>query len=196
MALFSYESLRNSSTFAHESYDRLYESAKYFNASQVNLDERKFDIFLSHSYHDKAIIPPLKEELENFGFSVYVDWIVDKFLSREQVNKKTAEILQKRMKQSKCLVYATSQNSEDSKWMPWELGYFDGIKDKMVAILPIKKSTNDFQDNFKGREYLGLYHYIDKSITRGGDTKLFVLEDRQKYILLDQWLSGQMPFIR
>lgn len=42
------------------------------------------------------------------------------------------------MQQSKCLIYATSEKSTNSRWMSLELGYFDGIKDKMVGILLIK----------------------------------------------------------
>ena len=44
--------------------------------------------------------------------------------------------------------------------MPWELGYFDGIK-STVAVLPVAKSeTNSFNRN----EYLGLYPYLDTGI--------------------------------
>ena len=129
--------------------------------------------------------------MENFGYTVYVDWIDDKLLSRENVSKDTAKVLQKRMKQSKCLIYATSENSSTSRWMPWELGYFDGIKDKMVGILPIKKSGNNFRDDFNGEEYLGLYYYIDKSTLQNTNrTSLFVNESTNKYTTFKNWING------
>ena len=88
------------------------------NYKKIESSDDQFDIFLSHSYQDKEIIPHLKKTLENLGFRVYVDWINDKFFSREDVDKKTAALLQKRMSQSRSLFYATSQNSKNSKWMP------------------------------------------------------------------------------
>ena len=191
MALFSYSSLNNISVDITEEYDFLKEYNILNESSHISLDSIKsydsFDIFLSHSYQDREIIPHLKKKLESFGFTVYVDWINDKLLSRESVDKKTAEILQKRMKQSKCLLYATSSNQKNSRWMPWELGYFDGIKDKMVAILPIKKD-NSFSENFQGEEYLGLYYYIDAT-----DTLLWVNERQSKYVKFQDWLNGKKP---
>lgn len=195
MALFSYDDLtRNRVTTSLESYDKLYENHSFKNASSIHVSNYdSYDIFLSHSYNDRAIIPALKKEFENFGYTVYVDWIDDKLLSRENVSKDTAKVLQKRMKQSKCLIYATSENSSSSRWMPWELGYFDGIKDKMVGILPIKKYGNNFRDDFNGEEYLGLYYYIDKSKISGkNEEALWVRESLSKYIIFDGWLNDSL----
>ncbi len=195
MALFSYDDLtRSRVTASMESYDRLYENYSFKTANSIYVSEYdSYDIFLSHSYNDRAIIPALKAELEKFGYKVYVDWINDKLLSRDNVSKDTAKVLQKRMKQSKCLIYATSENSSSSRWMPWELGYFDGIKDKMVGILPVKKYGNGFQDNFKGEEYLGLYYYIDKDRISGKDKEaLWVRESLSKYIIFDGWLNDSL----
>jgi hypothetical protein len=72
--------------------------------------------------------------------------------------------------------------------MPWELGYFDGIKTKMVGILPIKKDENDFKDDFKGEEYLGLYYYVDN-----GGTVLWIHENISKYVRFNDWLEGKQP---
>lgn len=200
MALFSYDDLtRNRVTASMESYDRLYENHLFKTANSIYISEYdSYDIFLSHSYNDRAIIPALKAELEKLGYKVYVDWIDDKLLSRDNVSKDTAKVLQKRMKQSKCLIYATSENSSSSRWMQWELGYFDGIKDKMVGILPIKKYGNNFRDDFKGEEYLGLYYYIDKDTIRGENKEaLWVRESFTKYIIFDSWLNnGTQPYER
>ncbi len=38
--------------------------------------------------------------------------------------------------------------------MPWELGYFDGLKRGRVGIFPIVANAGDA---FQGQEYLGLY---------------------------------------
>jgi len=201
MALFSYEELKQKTNYSYnsKSYDNSLRMGLLLESSSININsisQDSFDIFLSHSYADREIIPVLKNELESYGFSVYVDWITDKLLSRDKINKKTAEVLQTRMKQSKCLIYATSDNSQKSRWMPWELGYFDEIKDKMVGILPLKKYGNNFNDNFKGEEYLGLYYYIDKEKNQLNEMRLWVRENQDKYVLLNSWLIGEKPYVR
>ena len=154
---------------------------------------KTYDIFLSHSSSDAGLVAGLKLELEDLGYSVYVDWIEDPNLSRRNVTKDTALVLQKRMKQCKSLIYAFTENATNSKWMPWELGYFDGIKGK-VAVLPISRTNkNDFQ----GTEYLGIYYYIQINIISGTSrTALWVYETSSKYIIFDNWLTGLKPIQR
>jgi hypothetical protein len=113
----------------------------------------KYDIFLSHSSKDARHVAGAKLLLEDQGFSVYIDWIEDPELDRSKVNQNNAEILIKRMQQCDTLLYAFSENASTSTWMPWELGYFDGMKGK-VAVIPILESE---YSSFKGNEYLGLY---------------------------------------
>ena len=217
MALFNYDELLRTPLPLNESYDTLVGLEKRgVTLDSIEEQYRSFDIFLSHSYNDKEIIPALKHKLEEMGYSVYVDWITDKLLSRDEIRKQTAEILQKRMQQSKCLIYATSNNSRESRWMPWELGYFDGIKTKMVGILPIKKDNDTFENDFRGEEYLGLYFYIiidklskellhtamamEKNALQNMKeemdkvTKLFIQNTNNKFVLFDEWLNGKQPY--
>ena len=63
----------------------------------------------------------------------------------------------KRMGNSKILLYVHSVYSKQSRWMPWELDYFDGLKGK-VGIVPV---TTSQEETFKGEEYLNLYPYVD-----------------------------------
>jgi hypothetical protein len=136
-------------------------------ASQVLLTEVKsyspgksYDIFLSHCFKDAEAVLGVSETLKGMGYSVYVDWLEDSQLSRDQVSKATAEILKARMGGSKALFFASSDQSGSSRWMPWELGYFDGLRSK-VAILPVVE-TGAYTDAFTGQEYLGLYLYVTK----------------------------------
>jgi len=214
MALFSYETLKAKYDLNEQAYDRLFKSAKHESVDMRD-EHTEFDIFLSHSYKDKKIIPYLKKELESMGYSVYVDWINDKFLSRDEVTSGTAKVLQIRMKQSKSLFFATSENSSDSKWMPWELGYFDGIKNKKVAILPVKTNNNFPDDDFKGQEYLGLYYYVSfnkaskhfenepmsmeknafrQLLERMEKIKmLFIHKSKKEFATYDDWMKGEEP---
>ncbi|MCG2462385.1 hypothetical protein K8352_16610 [Flavobacteriaceae bacterium F89] len=125
--------------------------------------------------------------------SVYVDWIEDPKLSRANVTKDTAVVLQARMKQCKALLYAFSENATNSKWMPWELGYFDGIKGT-VAVLPISRTS---KSSFQGSEYLGIYYFIQIDTVSGTNkTALWVYETASKYIIFDSWLTGNKPIQR
>lgn len=154
---------------------------------------KEYDIFLSHSYLDKEQIASLKIYLEDFGFSVYVDWIDDYQLNRGNVTKETAIRIRERMKKCKSLIYAFSKNSNLSKWMPWELGYFDGIKGR-VAVLPIVENETD---NFSGMEYLSLYPYVTQNkIANTEKYALWIRENINKYVIIDSWLKGVNPTMR
>jgi hypothetical protein len=158
MQFFSASSLRAKS--AHIRTARpLYKSADTILASEsVQFsNSAKYDIFLSHSFLDADIIYGLKTELEGNGFSVYVYWIEDP-ADRSTVTPETADRLRSRMKCCKALLYATSENADNSKWMPWELGYFDGIRGR-VAICPISDGSS-----YHGREYLGLYPIMERDL--------------------------------
>jgi len=154
----------------------------------------EFDIFLSHSYQDRDIIGALFKVMEEeMDFKIYVDWIVDTELDRTNVTAATAQRLKERMNLCKCLLFATSENQPKSKWMPWELGYFDGMKEK-VAILPIVEKENS-QNRYSGQEYLGLYPYIVFQKDTQGHDRLWVHIDERTYVELREWLSGKLPNI-
>lgn len=154
---------------------------------------KTYDIFLSHSSIDAGLVVGLKLELEDLGYSVYVDWIEDPKISRSNVTRDTALLLQTRMKQCKALIYAFSENATNSKWMPWELGYFDGIKGT-AAVLPISRTS---KSSFQGAEYLGIYYYIQiDKISGTNNPALWVHETSSKYTLFSNWLEGKQPIQR
>lgn len=152
---------------------------------------RTYDIFLSHSSKDTEIVAGLKLRIEDLGYSVYVDWIDDPLLNRAHVTKETALKLQDRMKNCKSLIYAFSPNASNSKWMPWELGYFDALKKGRVSVLPIKETS---YGTFKGTEYLEIYNYIQiDQILDSSKWDLWVHETSSKYVRYLPWLNGENP---
>lgn len=188
MALFTRNEIRAKASYLSKSASIIL-AENYTSFSKT----ASYDIFLSHSYLDADEILGLKLAIEELGYNVYVDWIVDRQLNRSNVNKETAAIIRTRMENCKSLFFATSNNSTESKWMPWELGYFDGIK-KKVAILPI---ADNVTFEYKGQEYLGLYPYVMKAKTQGGNKEaLWIHNDSQTYIIFEAWLNGTEPYRR
>jgi hypothetical protein len=117
--------------------------------------DTQFDVFMSHSHEEARVIAGVKLIVERHtSLSVYVGWTEDAQMDRSQVTPQTAGLLRQRMRHSRFLLYVTSQASPPSKWMPWELGYFDGLRPDRVGILPIVRTSGD---SFTGHEFIGLY---------------------------------------
>lgn len=182
MAIYTSEYLKG---LASKNRVLLESQQKLFSERKVP-ENTEFDIFLSHSFLDKSEIQGLYQELTDFGFKVYVDWIVDPHLDRKNVTKTSAKLIQTRLKFSKSLLLAISTNAAMSKWMPWELGYVYGNTNK-CAIIPVSNERNP-PKYFKGTEYLLLYPFIKKVKTENGIDKLWVIESEFGYSIFDTWM--------
>lgn len=117
---------------------------------------------------------------------MYVDWIIDPHLNRDNVTKDTAKIIRDRMKASKALMLAISTNVNLSKWIPWEFGFADG-RASWCAIFPVAESITP-PKAFERSEYLLLYPYI-KQATLGITQELFLIESAHSYVLVDNWIQ-------
>ncbi|MFT6908585.1 MAG: hypothetical protein ACJAS1_005287 [Oleiphilaceae bacterium] len=146
----------------------------------------KFDIFLSHSIDDSDLVLGVMTLLQKQGLRVYVDWVVDRQLNRNSVDKETAAVLRARMKSSSSMMYIATDNSTNSKWMPWELGFFDGHKPNQVAILPLLDSDNQ---SFEGQEYLGLYPLVTKYL-QNNSMNYYVEERGHSWSNLKHFANG------
>jgi hypothetical protein len=153
----------------------------------------RFDIFLSHASSDADLILGVRTILEGQGYKVYVDWIDDAQLDRSRVTPGTAELLRGRMRQSNSMVWVATEAASSSKWMPWELGYFDGQKPKHVAILPL---VDNPYETFRGQEYLALYPLIDKNQNSLGETDLYVESYGNEWTTLKSFATGNAYFAK
>ena len=147
-----------------------------------------YDVFISYSYNDKFFVKKIVSLLEECGYSVYIDYD-DLRLDRKSVNEKTARRLVEKMKKCKGLLYIFSPNSKKSKWCPWEVGVFSGIKDFKCANLPLVEQNGD---EFKNQEYLELYPYVDYAKSTKGYNEFWICESDSKYISLRKWLQGHV----
>lgn len=163
-------------------------------AAMESYGQTPFDIFLSHSKLDEVEIRGLKLMLEDYGFSVYIDWIDDPQLDRTKVNKESASVLRDRMRSARSLLFVTSANSVQSKWTPWELGFKDGSSGR-AAILPVVSDETD-EDAYVGVEYLGLYPYLSEHKSKSGSNLLWINWTHTNYTDLGSWLDGKEPYQR
>ena len=194
MALFTEQQIRE--RFSREQSVR---EIRTFSVEDVLTEGRladstqEYDIFLSHSSKDKELIAGLKLILNDLGYSVYVDWNDNK-LDPNVVTPDTAKVLRERMKQCRSLIYAFTENATNSKWMPWELGYFDALKYSRVAVLPISKSS---KFSYKGSEYVGIYYYLQFAMIKNTNQKAIWVYDRDdKYVIFSSWLLGNNPSLK
>jgi hypothetical protein len=151
-------------------------------------DSDRFDIFLSHARIDEDVVYGAKLELERRNYSVYVDWIDDPQLDRNEVDRLTAALLRRRMRRCSSLLYVWTEHSRDSLWMPWELGYFDGFANR-AAVFPVVDTP---ADEYFGVEYLSLYPYLDLHRDTEGSWRLWVNKPRSRsvYAPLRSWLKN------
>ncbi len=176
--------LRNAAQEARNKYiyNSINESLSHFDSSAI------YDLFISHSFKDKDLVIGLKYLFEITGYRVYIDWVNDSTLDRQNVTINTATLIKLRIRQSKGTSYIATSNSSQSKWCPWELGVSDGMKGR-VCILPVMDSA------FKGQEYLGLYPYLEYGLPNKEASEFYVVHQQYagKSVSLRSWLSGMDP---
>lgn len=178
---------KRKSAFAH---GEIIGNNDYLASHYDSKEGKSYDVFLSHSSLDHDLILELVDLFNKSGYSVYVDWIEDRELDRSKVSKDTAALLRRRMDKSRSLAYISTKNISNSKWCPWELGYFDGKKNERCCILPIMSGNT-----FEGQEYLGLYPYLTYEKFKDRDKYDFWVNEQKssKYVRLASWLSGKAP---
>jgi len=123
------------------------------------------DVFLSHRFADREAVQELHDHIEqNLGYSVYVDWIEHPDLDRAAVRRETAEHFRRVMRASGCLLFYAGPNAPESKWMPWELGFFDGRQGaRRIAVFVDDLASYQAAQ----QEYLNLYTVIDRDSLPG-----------------------------
>lgn len=118
--------------------------------------QAEFTLFLSHSRKDNNLLTSAAQFLRSHGIKVYVDWLDEGM--PDTVSGDTAKKLKERIAQQRKFVVLVTENSKDSRWVPWELGYADSKKGmEHVAAFPVRESDRTFTHN----EYLQIYPRIE-----------------------------------
>jgi hypothetical protein len=148
--------------------------------------KRAKDIFLSHSHFDRGDLAQLLALFSNHGSSVYIDF-EDRDLP-EETSGETAARLRKMIQQCRKFIVAISQNIQRSRWVPWELGFADGVKNFAdVALFPIVGSVSTAS---LSQEYLDIYPRVEWEQLQGYQTYQYSVYDPRdkKYWTLKDWL--------
>jgi hypothetical protein len=139
-------------------------------------------VFLSHSHTDKDLVKAACIVLAAQGISVYVDWL-DPDMPKTTTSE-TASRLRTAIRANQRFVLLSTESSLTSRWVPWELGFADGIgRENRIAILPVEST----QGSYPGNEYLGLYHRI--VVADSGDLAVFA-PDKTNGVTLADWLRA------
>jgi hypothetical protein len=149
----------------------------------------RYDVFLSHSFLDRDTILRLNYIMEEeLGLEVYVDWIEDAEMDRSIVTPDNAAHVRKVMRRCSSLVFAVSRNSASSKWMPWELGYSDGLHGR-AAVLVIDEENATLQA-YQNQEFVGIYPFAKLLPALGTGQETLWIYDAIKsntYARIDNW---------
>lgn len=117
---------------------------------------KRYDIFLSQTIRDAEIVLGVYDYLEQQGYTAFCDWIESSESDRSAVTPANAAAVREAMRMSDTMLFLDTQGAVQSRWMCWELGWFDAANGR-VAILPVASENTDY---YYGREFLGLYPYV------------------------------------
>lgn len=179
---------------SYYSLSRIQSDSNIQNPLQKNTNRKSLSyrstIFLSHSHNDNDIVINVIEFLLTFGIYVYVDWL-DPTMPHI-TSGKTALAIKERIVQCERFVVLLTENSKESKWVPWELGYADAKKDyQMIAVFPVKRYSFTKESEFDGLEYMQLYQKIEfgQLISTGEPSPVVIPPFETKGATLKQWLG-------
>lgn len=96
---------------------------------------KEYDYFISHSSKDSEAVQSLIVAENQQKKNVFCDWINDvDYLKRHLVCDATLKVIERRMEQSRALIFVESENSRKSIWCKYELNYFRGLGKPIFMI--------------------------------------------------------------
>ncbi|SFN57945.1 TIR domain-containing protein [Flavobacterium succinicans] len=109
---------------------------------------KTYHFFISHSSNDFKQVQSVISYLNLNNKNVYCDWINDEsYLKRNLIGESTISVIKKRLEQSDNILFIKSENSLASKWVKYELNYFQSLKKEIFEIDIEELKSNKF--NFK-----------------------------------------------
>lgn len=136
------------------------------NAKEQKIKE--FDFFISHSSKDSSYVQKLILHENRKGKNVFCDWINDvDYLKRHLLCKATLKVLEKRLEQSRALIFVESNNSNNSIWCQYELNFFSKFN-RPIFIISVKDIKNDnFELNLMESKWYINENYKELTLLEG-----------------------------
>ena len=107
------------------------------------------DVFISHKSDDAEKAQRLKSRIEtDYHLECWID-ADDKEMQRIQQAKPVDYValthrIRERLRGCRCLIFAYSSKSHASRWMPWELGFFDGRwGGRLIGLYDLDEGAGD-----------------------------------------------------
>ncbi|MBP8806153.1 MAG: toll/interleukin-1 receptor domain-containing protein [Kofleriaceae bacterium] len=149
------------------------------------------NLFLSHSLSD---LQPAKDALallESHGATVYLD-LED--IGIRSASPDVAQRLRKAIETCRRLVVIVTENTQTSRWIPWEVGLCDAFAGtERVALFPLRPSASA-SELWIRQEYFDLYPRIERhTASYGTQTEWAVRNPNGHYSPLAAWLSQTKP---
>lgn len=151
------------------------------------------DVFISHKQQDQLRCDTLRQMIEAWGFSCYADF-ADPANAKATDAEDLAIGIREKLRVSRCLIYAYSSQSQQSKWMPWEIGFYDGRWGKhKIALFDLDQLGQSLDpaaaaaaqantvDVFTVQEFLCMYKNISV-----GELKDFLVDLTSQRTLVDR----------
>lgn len=127
------------------------------------------DVFISHQRHDGAGAEALAGRIRALGHSCYLD-AFDTRLAGKQAGD-LADHIRSQLRGARALLFYFTPQAAGSKWMPWELGFFDGrwgkttvgiyLAEADAASAPAPGGAPAVPAGFSIQEYLQIYQRVD-----------------------------------
>lgn len=119
-----------------------------------------YDVFISHSRRDEARSRALAKTLQQWDIAVYADFEDAPLSSLPDLA--LAERLVSKLRQCRLLIFAFSEESVNSRWMPWKLGLAHGVIGRAV-LWPFTQRALRAKAT---QEYLHLYEALSPTSAR------------------------------
>ena len=182
MAIATFDQLRASSSLG-----------EHVRMDDVRKSYRDKNLFLSHSLSDLRPAKSAVNLLERHGASVYLD-VEDPGLQSTSP-KETAQRLRSAIRTCRRLVVVITENTQTSRWIPWEMGIADQeLGESRVALLPAKAQSYSAED-WSEQSYFNLYARIEPHSVNASPTWL-VRTSAGAWISLSDWVSNTKPPLR
>jgi TIR domain len=127
------------------------------------------DVFISHKSDDAEKAQRLKQRIEtDYHLECWIDADDEEMQRIQQAQPVDYALLthriRERLRGCRCLIFAYSSRSHVSRWMPWELGFFDGRwGGRLIGLYDLDEGAGDEtaepaqQGNVDIREFERIY---------------------------------------